>query len=151
MRAASRPTDTLPGTSMWAPSASAAATPPPHCLAPRAIFGADDRIVPAPPGLLDPSAPTFRHEGRLWRIDRVEASSGVTVAALIDVESEELAAEARASADLIEVLGHELLNGLSLVSAGELIHQLMLRGQHHIAHAKHRVGTGGEHLNGLLS
>ena len=86
----------------------------------RAIFGADDRIVPAPPGLLDPSAPTFRHEGRLWRIDRVEASSGVTVAALIDVESEELAAEARASADLIEVLGHELLNGLSpIVSLAE--------------------------------
>ncbi|MCD1623430.1 sensor histidine kinase [Citromicrobium bathyomarinum] len=86
----------------------------------RAIFGADDRIVPVPPGLLDPSAPTFRHEGRLWRIDRVEASSGVTVAALIDVESEELAAEARASADLIEVLGHELLNGLSpIVSLAE--------------------------------
>jgi len=44
----------------------------------------------------------------------------VTVAALIDVEREELAAEARASADLIEVLGHELLNGLSpIVSLAE--------------------------------
>ena len=86
----------------------------------RAIFGFDDRIVPVPHALLDPSAATFRHEGRLWRIDRVEASSGVTVAALIDVESEALAAEARASADLIEVLGHELLNGLSpIVSLAE--------------------------------
>ena len=86
----------------------------------RAIFGADDRIVPVPAALLDPSAATLRHEGRLWRIDRVEASSGVTVAALIDVEREELAAEARASADLIEVLGHELLNGLSpIVSLAE--------------------------------
>ena len=86
----------------------------------RMIFGADDRIVPVPPALLDPSASTLRHEGRLWRIDRVEASSGVTVAALIDVEREELAAEARASADLIEVLGHELLNGLSpIVSLAE--------------------------------
>ena len=86
----------------------------------RTIFGADDRIVPVPAALLDPSASTLRHEGRLWRIDRVEASSGVTVAALIDVEREELAAEARASADLIEVLGHELLNGLSpIVSLAE--------------------------------
>lgn len=86
----------------------------------RAIFGADDRIVPVPAPLLDPSASTLRHEGRLWRIDRVETSSGATVAALIDVEREELAAEARASADLIEVLGHELLNGLSpIVSLAE--------------------------------
>ncbi|MEL7730674.1 HAMP domain-containing sensor histidine kinase [Citromicrobium bathyomarinum] len=79
----------------------------------RTIFASDDRIVPVPTALLDPSASTLRHEGRRWRIDRVEASSGVTVAALIDVEREELAAEARASADMIEVLGHELLNGLS--------------------------------------
>jgi signal transduction histidine kinase len=86
----------------------------------RTIFASDDRILPVPAALLDPSAPTLRHEGRLWRIDRVEASSGVTVAALIDVEREELAAEARASADLIEVLGHELLNGLSpIVSLAE--------------------------------
>lgn len=86
----------------------------------RAIFGTDDRILPVPAALLDEDAPTLRHEGRLWRIDRVEASSGVTVAALIDVEREELAAEARASADLIEVLGHELLNGLSpIVSLAE--------------------------------
>ncbi|GAB5352764.1 sensor histidine kinase [Qipengyuania sp. 483] len=86
----------------------------------RAAFGADDRIVPVPPPLLDPATTTLRHEGRLWRIDRVETSSGVTVAALIDVEREELAAEARASSDLIEVLGHELLNGLSpIVSLAE--------------------------------
>jgi signal transduction histidine kinase len=86
----------------------------------RAIFGTDDRIVPVPAALLDPTAPTLHHEGRHWRIDRVEASSGMTVAALIDIEREELAAEARASADLIEVLGHELLNGLSpIVSLAE--------------------------------
>ncbi|MXP10583.1 sensor histidine kinase [Pseudoblastomonas halimionae] len=86
----------------------------------RAIFGTDDRIVPSPAALLDPAAATLHHEGRIWRIDRVEASTGVTVAALIDVEREELAAEARASADLIEVLGHELLNGLSpIVSLAE--------------------------------
>lgn len=86
----------------------------------RAIFGADHRIVPAPAALLDPSAKTLRHEGRLWRIDRVETSLHLTVAALIDVEHEELAAEVRASADLIEILGHELLNGLSpIVSLAE--------------------------------
>ncbi len=86
----------------------------------RTIFASDDRILPVPAALLDPSAPTLCHEGRRWRIDRVEASSGVMVAALVDVEREELAAEARASADLIEVLGHELLNGLSpIVSLAE--------------------------------
>tara|TARA_B100001179_G_C18596528_1_gene407557 strand:- start:220 stop:1350 length:1131 start_codon:yes stop_codon:yes gene_type:complete len=86
----------------------------------RRIFGADDRILPVPAALLDPSAETLRHEGRLWRIDRVEASAQLAVAALIDVEHEELAAEARASADLIEILGHELLNGLSpIVSLAE--------------------------------
>ena len=31
----------------------------------RAIFGADDRIVPPPAALLDPAAATLRHEGRL--------------------------------------------------------------------------------------
>ena len=86
----------------------------------RTIFASDDRVLPVPAALLDPAASTLRHEGRRWRIDRVEASSGMTVAALIDVEREELAAEARASADMIEVLGHELLNGLSpIVSLAE--------------------------------
>ena len=86
----------------------------------RDIFATDDRIVPLPAALLDPDVTHLRHEGRRWRIDRVEAlgpPSGTAVAALIDFEREELAAEARASADLIEILGHELLNGLAPIAS----------------------------------
>lgn len=86
----------------------------------RRIFGTDDRIVPSNPALVDPAGRYLRHEGRLWRIDRVAAPSGPSVAALIDVEREERVAEARASAELIEILGHELLNGLApIVSLAE--------------------------------
>lgn len=86
----------------------------------RTTFGTDDRIVPPNQALIDPKARYLRHEGRQWRIDRVTAPTGLCVAALIDVEREERAAEARASAELIEVLGHELLNGLApLVSLAE--------------------------------
>lgn len=89
----------------------------------RRLFAADDRIIPAPAALLDPAATFLRHEGRQWRIDRVAApgaGSGASVAALIDFQREERAAEARASAELIEILGHELLNGLApIVSLAE--------------------------------
>lgn len=89
----------------------------------REVFAADERIVSPPGELLDPAATHFFHEGRNWRIHRVDAPSpsrGMAVAALIDIEREERAAEARASAELIEVLGHELLNGLApIVSLAE--------------------------------
>ena len=80
----------------------------------RRHFATDDRILPVPAGLLDRDASHLRHEGRRWRIDRVEvAEAGRLVVALIDIEQEERAAEARATAELIHVLGHELLNGLA--------------------------------------
>jgi len=92
----------------------------------RGLFGTDDRVLPLPAGLLDPGTGHMRHEGRQWRIARVMiggAKSGRMVAALIDVEQEERAAEARATAEMIHILGHELLNGLapivSLAESGE--------------------------------
>jgi signal transduction histidine kinase len=39
------------------------------------------------------------------------------LAALIDVEQEERVAEARVTAELVEVLGHELLNGLAPIAS----------------------------------
>jgi signal transduction histidine kinase len=88
----------------------------------RQIFGTDDRILPPPAALLDPEAGHLHHEGRHWRIDRVRMTER-SVAALIDVEQEERTAEARATAEMIHVLGHELLNGLapivSLAESGE--------------------------------
>ena len=82
----------------------------------RRLFGTDMRILPLPPEFADPQASHLDYENHRWRIDRVSAQSGastVTLAAMIDVESEASRAQARASAELIEVLGHELLNGLA--------------------------------------
>jgi len=86
----------------------------------RRLFATDDRILPPPAALTDPAATRLHHEGRGWRIDRVLVTDGRSVAALIDIEQEERVAEARASADMIQVLGHELLNGLApIVSLAE--------------------------------
>ncbi len=82
----------------------------------RQMFGTDARILPIPPPLADAAASHLHHEGRRWRIDRVRADGDPAVSAviaLVDVESEASLAEARASAELIDVLGHELLNGLA--------------------------------------
>lgn len=90
----------------------------------RVHFATDDRILPVPVALLDGSAGHLRHEGRSWRIDRVDVTNETedvrSVVALVDVEHEERVAEARATSELIHVLGHELLNGLApIVSLAE--------------------------------
>lgn len=89
----------------------------------RQMFGTDARILPIPASLADQAATHLHHEGRRWRIDRVRVEGDpavVAIVALVDVESEASLAEARASAELIEVLGHELLNGLApIVSLAE--------------------------------
>jgi signal transduction histidine kinase len=94
----------------------------------RRLFGTDDRVVPAPAALTRSDEHYLRHEGRQYRIDRVAlggAAAERSVAALIDIEQEERVAEARATADMIHVLGHELLNGLapivSLAESGEAV------------------------------
>ena len=82
----------------------------------RHMFGTDARILPIPRDLADETATHLHHEGRRWRIDRVHAEGDPSISAvvaLVDVESEASLAEARASAELIDVLGHELLNGLA--------------------------------------
>lgn len=82
----------------------------------RQMFGTDARIIPLPCAFANLEETHLQHEGRRWRIDRVQADGKLalsSVVALVDVDSEVSLAEARASADLIEVLGHELLNGLA--------------------------------------
>jgi signal transduction histidine kinase len=92
----------------------------------RRLFGTDARILPLPAALLDPEVTHLEHEGRRWRIDRVHADGYQalsSVVALVDVDSEANLAEARANAQLIEVLGHELLNGLApIVSLAQSAH-----------------------------
>lgn len=85
----------------------------------RALFATDDRILPPPTALIGPGTPHLLHGGWRYRIDRIEMG-GRTIAALIDVEAEQRTAEARATAEMIQVLGHELLNGLApIVSLAE--------------------------------
>ncbi|EZP51122.1 sensor histidine kinase [Sphingomonas sp. RIT328] len=82
----------------------------------RAMFATDDRVLPPPPALLSRDTRYLRHAERRWRIDRVvlTARGGERiVAALVDSEQEERVAEARATGEMIHVLGHELLNGLA--------------------------------------
>lgn len=79
----------------------------------RSLFATDDRILPAPPELLDRTVDRVRYEGRTWRIDAVDLALGDRLAVLLDVEAEARVAENRANDEMIEILGHELLNGLS--------------------------------------
>jgi len=79
----------------------------------RALFVADDRLIPPPAALTDPAARHLRHAGRRWRIDTVTLGPDTRLAALIDIAAEEHAAQERASDEMIDILGHELLNGLS--------------------------------------
>lgn len=83
----------------------------------RRLFATDGRILTAPPALTDGEAAHIRYEGRSWRVDRVSLGDAGVVAALIDIEQEERTAEARATAELIHVLGHELLNGLAPIAS----------------------------------
>ena len=78
----------------------------------RTLFATDDRLTPTPPALVDPRETRLRHEGRSWRIERV-AGGGQALVMLVDVESERRAAEVHADNEMIDILGHELLNGLS--------------------------------------
>lgn len=79
----------------------------------RALFGTDDRILPLPATLLSSDGAPLRHEGRSWRVDAVNIAPGERLVVLIDIDAEERAAEGRASDEMIDILGHELLNGLS--------------------------------------
>jgi signal transduction histidine kinase len=86
----------------------------------RFLFDTDERIVPPPAELFLPHISHISLAGRQWRVDRVNANvrdSFASIVALIDVEAEGRAAEARASAELIQVLGHELLNGLAPIAS----------------------------------
>jgi len=89
----------------------------------RTLFATDHIVSPVPPGLLDASETHLRHEGHGWRIDRVDIAGGGpgrSMIAMINIEQEERTAEARATAELMQVLGHELLNGFApIVSLAE--------------------------------
>lgn len=86
----------------------------------RRLFATDDLVSPAPAALLASDATRWRHEGRSWRIDRVDVAGlgpPRTVIALVNVEAEEHAAEARATRELLRVLGHEVMNAMAPITS----------------------------------
>ncbi len=116
----------------------------------RRLFATDDHVLPLATELVDHATTHIRHEGRSWRIDRVVVAGGGSVAALIDIEQEERVAEARAAADLIQVLGHELLNGLSpIVSLAESGTAAIERPQIDVALLREILGTLARRAEGL--
>lgn len=85
----------------------------------RTLFAVDDLIVDAPEALLDGS-PQLRHAERKYRVDRIEAQGAGatrTILALVDIESEERIAEARAMRELLQVLSHEVMNALTPIAS----------------------------------
>ncbi|WP_084582933.1 sensor histidine kinase [Sphingomonas azotifigens] len=79
----------------------------------RTLFVTNDRIPPVVALHLASASTHLRHDGRSFRLDAVEGANGHRLVALIDAEAEQRAAEERASDEMIDILGHELLNGLS--------------------------------------
>lgn len=127
-----------------------------HALnrAARALFATDDRVLPRPPAFTNPAAEYLMYNGRRWRIARIEAPPLAqlrTVAVLVDVELEERAAEAHATAEMYQVLGHELLNGLapivSLAESGVAALDLPTRGD---AFLREILTTLARRSDGLL-
>jgi signal transduction histidine kinase len=86
----------------------------------RRLFGADDVLSRPPADLLSADVARTVHGHRHWRIDRV-AAQGLgpprMLIALVDIEAEEQAAEARATRELLQVLGHEVMNALAPITS----------------------------------
>lgn len=89
----------------------------------RTRFGSTDRILHPPQQIFDPCEPYVSHEGRTWSVMRLSAgddASSQSIVALIDIEQNESVAEARAASELLQTMGHELMNGLApIVSLAE--------------------------------
>ncbi|ESQ81975.1 sensor histidine kinase [Asticcacaulis benevestitus] len=86
----------------------------------RRMFATDDRVLPAPAALLDPTVSRLRYGNRSWRVDRVDVQGlgpERTLVALVDIAAEEHAAEARATRELLRVLGHEVMNAMAPIAS----------------------------------
>lgn len=85
----------------------------------RAMFAVEDILIDVPDALLN-GGPRLRYGGRTYRIDRIEAhgaGAARTILALVDIESEERIAEARATRELLQVLSHEVMNALTPIAS----------------------------------
>jgi len=97
----------------------------------RALFRTDDRLVSPPPALVDvlrddPSGGRLTVDldtdtgPRTYAVsmtDLVGPSGALRLAALLDIQPEIRAAEAAALRDLLQVLGHEIMNALTPIAS----------------------------------
>ncbi len=85
----------------------------------RTLFAIEDILIDVPDALRDGAA-RLHYAGRAYRIDRIEAhgaGAARTILALVDIESEERIAEARATRELLQVLSHEVMNALTPIAS----------------------------------
>lgn len=85
----------------------------------RALFAVEDVLTDVS-DLLRDGAQRLRHAERNYRVDRIEAygaGAARTILALVNVESEERIAEARATRELLQVLSHEVMNALTPIAS----------------------------------
>ena len=100
-----------------------------HNRAARSLFGVDDRLVSPPPDLVEAlggagerqtislQTPNGPHAYALAMTELVGPNGAMRLAALHDIQPEVRAAEAAALRDLLQVLGHEIMNALTPIAS----------------------------------
>jgi len=86
----------------------------------RRVFDVADRIENPPAAILDRDTDRFQSGERIWRIDRIDAHLAgryAVIVTLIDIESEERIATFKATKELLQILGHEVMNALAPISS----------------------------------
>ena len=130
----------------------------------RALFGADDRILDPPAALVE--ALGTEAPGRITAavgaagaqrtyvasVSDVQAAEGpLRLAVLLDIEAEVRAAEATALRELMQVLGHEIMNGLTPVASLAATAQALLAdpGTAALAQAREALAVLARRAEGL--
>ncbi|WP_454887474.1 sensor histidine kinase [Sphingomonas oryzagri] len=119
----------------------------------RTLFAVEDVLTDVPDTLRD-GAPRLRYAGRSYRIDRIEAygaGAARTILALVDIESEERIAEARATRELLQVLSHEVMNALTpIASLAESALETLDDDPPPVGRLREMIGTLSRRAEGLL-
>lgn len=119
----------------------------------RMRFGSADRILHLSSSIFNPRESHVSHEGRTWSVMRLEEGGGdhgQSIVALIDIEQTESVAEARAISELLQTMGHELMNGLApIVSLAESAKKAHASSERNDALVGEILGTLVRQIEGL--
>lgn len=86
----------------------------------RRVFNTADLIDNPPAAILERGTDRFESGERVWRMDRIDAyleGRLVVIVILIDIETEERLATFKATKELLQLLGHEVMNALAPISS----------------------------------